>query len=166
MPSTSDSDLELDPEISVPSGLELRRLEVGDFERGYLECLKSLTTVGDVSRRQFVEQFEGMIRSGNYHSIVIVDTSTSKVVASATLAVELKFIHACGSLGHIEDVVVSPEQRGRNLGRILVRQLAYLATRLGCYKITLDCDPSNQGFYEKCGLEKKGLQMVKYYHRS
>ena len=106
------------------------------------------------------------MHSGNYHSIVIIDTSSSKVVACATLAIELKFIHDCGSLGHIEDVVVSPEQRGRNLGRILVRQLAYLAMRLGCYKITLDSDLNNQGFYEKCGLEKKGLQMVKYYHSS
>lgn len=166
MPSTSASDLEIDPEIKVPDGLELRRLEVEDFDKGYLECLKNLTTVGDISKRQYVEQFEKMIRSGNYYSIVIIDTSSSKVVASATLAVELKFIHACGSLGHIEDVVVSPDQRGRNLGRILVRQLSYLATKLGCYKITLDCDPSNQGFYEKCGLEKNGLQMVRYHHRS
>ena len=50
MPSMNASNWAVDPEIEVPSGLVLRKLEVGDFDKGYLECLKNLTVVGDVDR--------------------------------------------------------------------------------------------------------------------
>ena len=31
-----------------------------------------------------------------------------------------------------------------------------------CYKVILDCDDSNVGFYEKCGYSRKGAQMAMY----
>ena len=31
----------------------------------------------------------------------------------------------------------------------------------GCYKVILDCSEANVPFYEKCGLERKEVQMVK-----
>lgn len=31
----------------------------------------------------------------------------------------------------------------------------------GCYKVILDCSEENVPFYEKCGLIKKEVQMVK-----
>lgn len=39
------------------SKLQFRQLEAEDYDRGYLECLSHLTTVGDISR----EQFNGII---------------------------------------------------------------------------------------------------------
>ena len=32
---------------------------------------------------------------------------------------------------------------------------------MGCYKVILDCNEDNVTFYEKCGLIKKEIQMVK-----
>ena len=31
----------------------------------------------------------------------------------------------------------------------------------GCYKVILDCSEENVPFYEKCGLTKKEVQMVR-----
>jgi len=31
----------------------------------------------------------------------------------------------------------------------------------GCYKVILDCSAENVAFYEKCGLERKEVQMVR-----
>lgn len=31
----------------------------------------------------------------------------------------------------------------------------------GCYKVILDCSEDNVPFYEKCGLTRKEVQMVK-----
>jgi len=36
------------------------------------------------------------------------------------------------------------------------------AKEAGCYKIILDCSEDNAPFYEKCGLSRKEIQMVKY----
>ncbi len=34
----------------------------------------------------------------------------------------------------------------------MVNFLAELASKSGCYKVILDCEASNTGFYEKCGF--------------
>jgi hypothetical protein len=41
----------MDP--SKPAALQFRPLQADDYDRGYLECLSHLTTVGDISREQF-----------------------------------------------------------------------------------------------------------------
>lgn len=47
----------------------------------------------------------------------------------------------------------------------LIEELIRLAQELGCYKVILDCAESNIGFYERCGLTRKEVQMVKYYNK-
>lgn len=34
------------------------------------------------------------------------------------------------------------------------------ANARGCYKVILDCSEDNIAFYQKCGLERKEVQMV------
>lgn len=90
------------------------------------------------------------------------DTDKQKIIATATLVVELKFIRNCGKCGHIEDVVVDETYRGLRLGLRVVEALIEAAKDFGCYKVILDCSESNAPFYEKCGLTKKEIQMVRY----
>lgn len=58
-----------------------------------------------------------------------------KIVACGTLFLELKFIHAGGWCGHIEDVVVDANARGRGLGKLIVTTLKQAAEGFGCYKV-------------------------------
>ncbi|MGH0177848.1 UNVERIFIED_CONTAM: hypothetical protein FKN15_076406 [Acipenser sinensis] len=51
--------------------------------------------------------------------------------------------------GRIEEVVVSDECRGKQLGKLLVSAMTLLSKKLDCYKITLECLPKNVAFYEK-----------------
>jgi glucosamine-phosphate N-acetyltransferase len=67
-----------------------------------------------------------------------------------------------GKVAHIEDVVVDKEYRSHGLGKLLIQDGIKIANREKCYKIILDCEEKNVGFYEKCGFEKKGIQMAKY----
>lgn len=99
-----------------------------------------------------------------YIIAVIIDTSMNNlVVGSASLFMEQKFIHNLGKAGHIEDVVVRNSHRGQKLGKFLIDYLCQNGLKKGCYKIILDCEEEKVGFYEKCGLKRKGAQMAIYF---
>ncbi|XXQ37573.1 Glucosamine 6-phosphate N-acetyltransferase [Plasmodiophora brassicae] len=143
------------------TSLRLRDLEPGDFNKGYIALLQQLTDVGDVDFAAFSAQFSAMDR-GSYKTVVIEDTSISKVIASATVFVERKFIHSCGKVGHIEDVVTSSDYRGKRLGHRVVDSCVKWAFAAGCYKVILDCKPELKQFYEKVGFEHRQIQMSIY----
>ena len=62
---------------------------------------------------------------------VIEDVKTGRVVAAATLLLEYKFIHNAGKCGHVEDVVVDKNVRGRGLGKKIVGAVRSV---LGCWR--------------------------------
>ncbi|XP_067847715.1 glucosamine 6-phosphate N-acetyltransferase isoform X2 [Heptranchias perlo] len=99
------------------------------------------------------EKFEHMKQTGDYYAIVVEDTNLGQVIATATLIIEHKFIHGCAKRGRIEEVVVSDECRGKQLGKLLVAALTLLSKKLNCYKITLECLPKNAAFYQKFGYK-------------
>ena len=75
--------------------------------------------------------------NSTYYVIVLEDTREGRVVGAASLLLERKFIHSCGSVGRLEDVVVSEAYRGRQLGKLLVTTANLLAVKLGCYKVEM-----------------------------
>jgi hypothetical protein len=91
------------------------------------------------------------------------DPATNALLGAATLLIERKFLRGCGTAGHIEDVVVDAAARGKKLGARLISALSDAAKEAGCYKVILDCSEGNVAFYEKCGLSRKEVQMVRYF---
>ncbi|KAM0450510.1 hypothetical protein ACHAPV_004883 [Trichoderma viride] len=150
---------------TLPEGYKLRALRRTDYDSGFLDCLRVLTTVGEVSEDKFKKQFDNMLASDSYYIIVIEDTAREKnsVVATGALIVEHKFIHSLGKVGHIEDIAVAKDQQGKKLGLRLIQALDHVAEKIGCYKSILDCSDANEGFYVKCGFRRAGLQMAHYY---
>jgi glucosamine-phosphate N-acetyltransferase len=137
-------------------GLRMRPLEREDYEKGYITLLSQLTKVGDVSRLKFEQRFDEMKNNpGSYYIIVVEDIAESKIVCSATLLIERKFIHGASLRGRIEDVVVDEGYRSKHLGRLVLETQTELSKLLGCYKITLDCKPALVGFYEKFGYSQE-----------
>lgn len=45
------------------------------------------------------------------------DPSSGRILGTAALIVERKFIHGCGKVGHVEDVVVDERARGGRIGQ-------------------------------------------------
>lgn len=148
----------------VGDGLVLREVDEGDYDKGYLALVSQLSAhAGRVPRETFAAQLRAMRASGGvYHTVVVEDTTTRRVVASATLLVERKFIRGCAAAGHVEDVVVSEEARGRRLGALVVNELVRVARERGCYKVILDCSVKNVRFYEKLGFAEHAREMALY----
>ena len=59
----------------------------------------------------------------------------------------MKFIRDAGLCGHIEDIVVAKNQRGKNLGLRMINLLGKIGEVNKCYKIILDCEDRNVAFY-------------------
>lgn len=115
----------------------------------------------------FVDRFAFLQKhSAIHYSIVIEHTPSDRIVGCASLMLDRKFVHDCGSVAHVEDVVVDDSMRGKNLGKILVETLKTLAKDLGAYKIILNCKESNIGFYQKSGFEQKNVEMSYYFDQA
>lgn len=74
-------------------------LGADDGRLGFLNVLRVLTTVGDVSYEAFNERFDFMAaRNDTYYVLVICDEK-EEVVGTGAVVVERKFIHGLGELG-------------------------------------------------------------------
>ena len=153
------SGVKFDPVLSVSSpgeGLLVRSLSLEDYDRGFLELLGQLTSVGEISRDQWEQRWREMKEcSGTYYVIVIEDLENKRVIGAATMVMEKKFIHSCGSVGRLEDVVVSDQYRGRQLGKLVVSVATQLAVKLGAYKVTLNCNDEMIKFYSSIGYKSE-----------
>ncbi|KAM3962546.1 glucosamine 6-phosphate N-acetyltransferase isoform 1-T2 [Aphomia sociella] len=131
----------------------VRPLQRADYDKGFLQLLSQLTSVGNVTRKQFDDRFTKMKQSGGHYVTVIEDTRIGKLIGAATLTIEQKFIHNCSLRGRLEDVVVNDTYRGKQLGKLIVVTVSLLAQELGCYKMSLDCKDKLIKFYETLGYK-------------
>lgn len=148
--------------MELPIGYTFRRVETSDYSE-YLDVLRVLTTVGEISEPEFKELVDHWNSAGGVYYPQVITDGDKHVVATGCLVVERKAIHQCGKVGHIEDIAVCKLQQGKRLGLALIQGLTAIAEKEGCYKVILDCSDHNVGFYQKCGYTHSGCEMVKRF---
>jgi len=136
-----------------------RKLEESDYHKNYLQLLSQLTQVGHISP----EEFSNILAKIQSQIWVFEDTTANKIVASASILLEQKFIHGGGIVAHLEDVIVDQSYRGNQLGHKLIVSIVEIAKNSGAYKIIADCKPELLSFYSKNGFEKRGEQIAIYF---
>ena len=85
------------------------------------------------------------------------------VVASGTCFLEPKIIHNFMNVGHIEDIVVDTNFRGKGIVHNILNYLKNYAVSNNCYKVILDCHSDLVKVYSKSNYVKKGVQMAIYF---
>ena len=130
--------------------LKIRELQKEDLQKGFLTTLDSLRITSSIDKNKAEEVFE-KINSNPNHIIAIAELD-EKIIGSATLLIEPKFIHDGGLVGHIEDVVVDKNFQGQKIGNEIIKFLLEFAKNQGCYKTILNCTDDVKEFYEKVGF--------------
>lgn len=153
-----DSTREHDVDVAA---IEVRPIHENDVHNGFFDVLAQLTSAPPIHAARFAELVAEQRRHAQQQTLVAVD-ARGNVRASGSVFIEPKFIRGGRPCAHVEDVVVCRTLRGSGVGRRIIAQLVAFASARGCYKVVLDCAPSNVAFYEKCGFRSNELQMALY----
>ena len=134
----------------------IRKLEKNDFKE-YISLINSFRPIGlDITRETFEELYDTIF----LNSIIFVLEINDIIVAATTLLIEQKFIHKLSKYGHIEDVIVNNEYRGKGYGKKIIKHVVDYCKKNSFYKITLTCEEKSINFYEKNNFQ------VYQYHMS
>ncbi len=130
-------------------GLSIREMVFDDVYRGFMETLSSLAPVS-LTPVEAIRVFQ--LRAANVCMRTFVAIMEGRVVGTASLLIERKYLHKGSLSAHIEDVAIHTSMQGRGVGRALIKHATDCAKELGCYKVILDCGDNLIPFYEKSGF--------------
>lgn len=130
----------------------------------YVQLINQLSTT-TINISDFLTNLNLINNSGIIYVGFINDINSDnfKIIASGTCYLEPKIIHNYKNVGHIEDIVVDNDFRGKGIVHNILTYLKNYAKNNNCYKITLDCHESLVKVYSKSEYELKGVQMVIYF---
>lgn len=143
------------------NNVTIRELQKEDLWNGFLITLDSLRQTSNIEKNNANRIYDKI--KNNPDHIVVVAIIDGKIIGTATLILESKFIHNGGIVGHIEDVVVDKNYQGQNIGEKIIRYLLNVAKTNGCYKTILDCVDDVKPFYEKMGF-KHNANALRFDH--
>ncbi|XP_048131415.1 glucosamine 6-phosphate N-acetyltransferase-like [Rhodamnia argentea] len=156
----SSQEMQIGVPLNEARDLQVRKLEIPDKCKRFVELLQQLTVCDAISDEDFQKWFQELSSLGDDHVIcVIEDTNRGKIVATGSVFIEKKFIRNCNKAGHIEDAAVDCDSRGMRLGKKVLFFLTDHAQSVGCYTVIFDYSNENKAFYDK----QKEIQMVKYF---
>ena len=119
--------------------------------------LSNLTTAGQLHYRDYVEII-AKIKMNDNHQVFVCEINDIPA-GMITLIIEQKLIHSGKCVGHIEDLVVSPEYRSKGVADKLIKHCIHLCKESNCYKVILDCKKELIPFYNKNKFEEQGVCM-------
>ena len=133
-----------------------RNIEKKDLEQVFI-LLNQLKQI-DIDTIDKDKAWNDFINNNGSNSVV--GLYNDKIVAYGSVVVENKVRGEVA--GHIEDIVVDSEVRGKMIGVSLIKELIKVAKNKGCYRITLFCKETLVNFYGRNGFEVNNVVMKKY----
>jgi len=74
----------------LPETYTIRSLQKSDYARGFLDCLRVLTTVGDITEQQWNDRYDWMDTQGKGGYFLLVIDDGNRIVGTGALIVERK----------------------------------------------------------------------------
>jgi len=131
---------------------------LNSIKENYLALLAYLTTIYDLSNDLFLSHLADIHHMGR----IIIAVDGSFIVGTGTIILEPKLSRGGMYAGHIEDVVIHPDYRGKRIAQEIITRLKEYGDQKKCYKIILNCKGNMVSFYEKTGFTEQGIHMADY----
>jgi glucosamine-phosphate N-acetyltransferase len=74
----------------LPESYTIRALQKADYARGFLDCLRVLTTVGDITEAEWDDRYDWMSTQGKGGYYLLVIDDGKRIVGTGALIVERK----------------------------------------------------------------------------
>ena len=139
----------------------IRELNVTDYDKGYLELLMQLKQTMIKYDFETFKEILAEVNENKHHKIFVIE-KCNKIIATATILIETKFIYKGQRLAHIEDVVVDINHRRRGYADELIQYCIKYAQQQACYKIGLCSRPFAKNLYEKHNFKDIGEYYALY----
>lgn len=78
------------PSVPLPEGYKLRPLAREDYGKGFLDVLRGLTSVGDISQEAWEERYDFMASRAGEYFVVCVEDKDGRIVGVGSVIVEFK----------------------------------------------------------------------------
>ena len=140
----------------IMSKVSFRKIKKSDLNDVFalLNQLKKI----DTSDLDLDNSWDKFIQNNSSNSIVgIID---NKIIAYGSIIIENKIRGEVA--GHIEDIVVDTEVRGKMIGVKLINELIEIGKKNNCYRITLFCKENLINFYSRSGFKVNSVSMKRY----
>jgi glucosamine-phosphate N-acetyltransferase len=131
----------------------LRKSDCSDF-------LDLLNTFRPIDKAVVQNNFDMLYNVIFQNSIIFVIEYNKKIIGTAKLVKEQKFYHNMALYGSIEDVIIDPMYRGKQLGKQLIQYIIEYGKTIKLRKIRLNCDEKVLNFYIKNKFSVNGVNMV------
>lgn len=140
----------------IMSKVSFRKIKKSDLNDVFV-LLNQLKKI-DISDLNLDHSWDKFIQNNSSNSIVgIID---NKIIAYGSIIIENKIRGEVA--GHIEDIVVDAEVRGKMIGVKLINELIEIGKKNNCYRITLFCKENLINFYSRSGFKVNSVSMKRY----
>ena len=140
----------------IMSKVSFRKIKKSDLNDVFI-LLNQLKKI-DISDLDLDNSWGKFIQNNSSNSIVgIID---NKIIAYGSIIIENKIRGEVA--GHIEDIVVDREVRGKMIGGKLINELIEIGKKNNCYRITLFCKENLMNFYSRSGFKVNSVSMKRY----
>tara|TARA_Y100001970_G_C14019776_1_gene742878 strand:+ start:504 stop:947 length:444 start_codon:yes stop_codon:yes gene_type:complete len=126
------------------------------YKEQIMNLYNQLSYCNNVSTQKFIDFI-------NRTKTFVYINERMEILGIISALYERKMIHNGGLVCHIEDLVVDEKHRDKSIGKQLLLKIKEDAKKEGVYKIILNCTEELVSYYEKCGFERKNVQMSLYF---
>lgn len=144
------------------SDYTFRAIEKEDYHKGFMDMINIFTRppVAAMTFDPFCKQLDAMIAQNS--QVFVAVWKETMVVGTAKILLEYKLHNHGARMGHVEDVVVHPEHRGKGIAQQLVNLCLRACQEADCYKVVLSCKEDLLPLYGKLGFKETGRTMTVY----